>query len=211
MTGIRLTILNNSVHLIATKLIRTAWAARNAISTITCFYHVDPVRSKMQDLEKDLGSLRAEINKADSCDKKTASTCLNKLKLAIVQFQLVPPFSEDSRTFKHQLMLARETFELGVLFSVLSKDIHSFWRHLDQVKPYYSDFAYVPSSIIARIHWFAAHSCPHPSGSGPSLASACSACSPTTASPTFTPSSSSSSPQIRTNFIVSREFLVAHC
>ena len=42
---------------------------------------------------------------------------------------------------KKQLTIARDTYELGVLLSILNKDIPAFQRNYAQLRPYYLDYA----------------------------------------------------------------------
>jgi len=95
--------------------------------------------------EQTLAQLRTEVNKANSggsIDIPRAQSLVSKLKLAMVtNFQLVPPFSGDLNAVKMQLLLARETLELGCWLSIFSKDDKAFERYVNQLKTYYSDFS----------------------------------------------------------------------
>lgn len=62
-------------------------------------------------------------------------------QLKILRFD----FSEIDDSTKKMLLLARETLELAVLFSIQNKDLDSFERHIAQLKPYYYDYRYVTS------------------------------------------------------------------
>jgi len=66
---------------------------------------------------------------------------LSQLKILLIDFQLVPPFTAPES--KKQLLLARETLELAILLSIAAEDEVSFERHVNQVKPYYYDYSHL--------------------------------------------------------------------
>jgi len=76
----------------------------------------------------------------DSPNIPECQAILSKLKILLIDFQLVPPFTSES---KKQLLLARETLELGVLLSITCEDATAFERHVNQVKPYYYDYSHL--------------------------------------------------------------------
>lgn len=76
---------------------------------------------------------------------QTAVDLLNKIKLELLNFQLIPPFNSDSKVAKTQLGLARQTLELATLLSIQLKDINMFERHFAQLKPYYFDYSHLLS------------------------------------------------------------------
>jgi len=68
---------------------------------------------------------------------------LVQIKLQLVHFQLIPPFTLSPAEVRKQLLLARETMELATLLSVEAKDEAAFERHMNQVKIYYHDYAHL--------------------------------------------------------------------
>lgn len=76
-------------------------------------------------------------------DTSACKKVLSQLKIALVSFQLIPPFTGSQAEVQKQLLLARETLELATLLSVASEDEHSFERHVTQVKTYYYDYGHL--------------------------------------------------------------------
>jgi len=68
---------------------------------------------------------------------------LSQIKILLIDFQLIPPFTLSPAEVKRQLLLARETLELATLLSVEAKDEVSFERHISQVKIYYHDYGHL--------------------------------------------------------------------
>lgn len=68
---------------------------------------------------------------------------LLQLKLQLITFQLVPPFTEPEVTVRKKLLIARETLELGAQLAIDCKDAASFERHFAQLRPYYSDYKHI--------------------------------------------------------------------
>jgi len=68
---------------------------------------------------------------------------LSQLKIALIEFELVPPFTRPPQETSKHLFLARETLELAVLLSIAQEDEKAFERHVSQVKPYYYDYAHL--------------------------------------------------------------------
>ncbi len=65
---------------------------------------------------------------------------LLQLKLQIASFNLNPPFTEKIEITRSKLLLARETLELGAGLAIECKDMASFDRSIQQLRPFYSDF-----------------------------------------------------------------------
>lgn len=74
-------------------------------------------------------------------DTAKSNDLLRKIKLELVNFQLVPPFHEEKAIAEAQLTIARQALELAVFYSVVTGDAAGFERHLAQLKPYYFDYA----------------------------------------------------------------------
>jgi len=81
--------------------------------------------------------------------KPNVSECqaiLSQIKVMLVEFQLIPPFSLPEAEVRRQLLLARETLEIAAFLSIEAKDEVGFERHLNQVKIYYHDYGFRPPS-----------------------------------------------------------------
>jgi len=90
-----------------------------------------------------LKDYRALCNaKEDSkIDLAKSKQVLIKLKTSMAQnFQLFPPFTGKPYAVKKQLILAREVYELSALFNIRTRDLESFRRHVNMLKPYYFDY-----------------------------------------------------------------------
>jgi len=87
-----------------------------------------------------LETLKTEYN-SKTPDLTKCTKTISKIKIAMTQFQLIPPFSLPEATVKKQLLLARETLELATYVSVSNSDEAAFERHINQVKTYYQDFS----------------------------------------------------------------------
>eukprot|EP01094_Clydonella_sp_ATCC50884_P012747 TRINITY_DN23030_c0_g1_i1.p1 TRINITY_DN23030_c0_g1~~TRINITY_DN23030_c0_g1_i1.p1 ORF type:complete len:271 (-),score=119.38 TRINITY_DN23030_c0_g1_i1:111-923(-) len=86
-----------------------------------------------------LGELKKEL---DGDLDKCAQT-LSKLKIALIELDLLSPHSILSGKVgdaeRKKLLIAREALEVAALLSVKRKDLPAFERHVAQVKVYYQD------------------------------------------------------------------------
>jgi len=74
------------------------------------------------------------------------ATLLAKLKLALTQYAFLPSGESAS---KKELLLARETLELGAQWSIKKGDVAAFERYIAQLKVYYFDFSgSMPESVF---------------------------------------------------------------
>jgi len=102
---------------------------------------------------KKLAEFQKAIHNKKSVSLKTCQDILDELKLLLIRFQLVPPFTGDPATISQQLHLARETLELAVLLSMKQEDYKSFERHFAQLKPYYTDYGHLIQAGESERHW----------------------------------------------------------
>jgi 26S proteasome regulatory subunit N12 len=65
---------------------------------------------------------------------------LLQLKLQLMTFQLIPPFTDKIETTRKQLLIARETLELGAGLAIECKDMDAFGRQFAQLRSYYADY-----------------------------------------------------------------------
>lgn len=72
-------------------------------------------------------------------DIPASQKLLSQLKVALLEFQLVPPFTAAEN--EKQLLLAREVWEQAIFLSIAMEDVSSFERHVAQVKPFYYDYS----------------------------------------------------------------------
>jgi len=70
-------------------------------------------------------------------DLKGCEALLNKLKIALTQYAFLPSTEGAS---KKELLIARETLELGAQWSIKSGNVEAFERYISQLKVYYFDF-----------------------------------------------------------------------
>eukprot|EP00295_Goniomonas_pacifica_P021354 CAMPEP_0175869308 /NCGR_PEP_ID=MMETSP0107_2-20121207/35893_1 /TAXON_ID=195067 ORGANISM="Goniomonas pacifica, Strain CCMP1869" /NCGR_SAMPLE_ID=MMETSP0107_2 /ASSEMBLY_ACC=CAM_ASM_000203 /LENGTH=267 /DNA_ID=CAMNT_0017187333 /DNA_START=11 /DNA_END=814 /DNA_ORIENTATION=- len=77
-------------------------------------------------------------------DLAKASSLLSQLKIALTSFQSLPGSGDlTAATATQELLVARETYELASMLSILNKDIPQFERHFTQVKTFYFDYDHV--------------------------------------------------------------------
>eukprot|EP01023_Acetabularia_acetabulum_P061354 TRINITY_DN740_c0_g1_i1.p1 TRINITY_DN740_c0_g1~~TRINITY_DN740_c0_g1_i1.p1 ORF type:complete len:309 (-),score=47.02 TRINITY_DN740_c0_g1_i1:128-919(-) len=83
-----------------------------------------------------LNQLKTAFQKGDL---QKSATLLKQLKLALIEFESLPPSTQLSKTAQQELTIARDCFEIGVLLSVQQKDEKAFERNFVQLKTYYTD------------------------------------------------------------------------
>jgi len=99
------------------------------------------LKEYLQQAETKLQELRSQMAK-----KKTLKACaklINDLKLILIRFQLIPPFTGEKEVTEKQLHFARETLEQAVLLSIRQKNFKNFERNFAQLKPYYTDYSHL--------------------------------------------------------------------
>jgi len=101
--------------------------------------------------EQKLANLRKYMAQKKSPKLKTCAKLIQDLKLILIRFQLIPPFTGDSAVTEKQLHIARETLEQAVLLSVKQQDLKSFERNFAQLKPYYTDYSHLLRE--SERHW----------------------------------------------------------
>ncbi|KAJ1332726.1 hypothetical protein BSLG_008355 [Batrachochytrium salamandrivorans] len=95
-----------------------------------------PATTALAALKKDLA--------ASSPDLVKAGLSLSKLKVFLTEMSFLLPTGQPD---PKEVLLARETLEIGALWSIRVEDIPSFERYFAQLKTYYTDFArFVPES-----------------------------------------------------------------
>jgi 26S proteasome regulatory subunit N12 len=81
--------------------------------------------------------LKAEFGKSTR-DLKKCGTLLEQLKISLIQISYMP--TTDSQASQQELIVARDTLEIGAEHSVMVKNIQSFERYISQLKCYYYDY-----------------------------------------------------------------------
>ncbi|BET00876.1 26S proteasome non-ATPase regulatory subunit [Nesidiocoris tenuis] len=94
----------------------------------------------MADLENVVAlhkSLKAEWGKK-SPNVTACGQILNELKVALTKLMFLP--TSNTTASKKELLIARDTLEIGAQWSIAARDIPSFERYMAQLKCYYLDY-----------------------------------------------------------------------
>lgn len=75
----------------------------------------------------------------DKRDLEQVGSKLSAMKILLLQLSFLP--SEGASLDQRELILARNTLEIGALWSIETRDIPSFQRYMAQLKCYYFDYA----------------------------------------------------------------------
>ena len=67
---------------------------------------------------------------------------LNQMKVSLTALSFLPTEETDPK----ELVVARDTLEIGAQFSVLMEDIPMFERYMAQLQTYYYDYTKLPES-----------------------------------------------------------------
>ncbi len=65
---------------------------------------------------------------------------LPQMKLILLNLSFLPSSSQSENLDKRELIIARNTLEIGALWSIQKQDIPSFQRYVTQLKCYYFDY-----------------------------------------------------------------------
>lgn len=76
----------------------------------------------------------------NSKDLEAVELLLPKMKLLLLGLSFLPTKASGSEVDTRELILARNTLEIGALWSIEKRDIPSFQRFMAQLKCYYFDF-----------------------------------------------------------------------
>lgn len=92
------------------------------------------------------------LKQVEAKNTQKAASLLTQLKIATISLNLLPPFGDiDQSTLQDQLVLIRSMLEGAVLLSAQQQSTETFERHVQQLKPYYFDYANLyPSRPSAR-------------------------------------------------------------
>jgi len=91
--------------------------------------------------------LTKEWAKGVKMDRSLVAAQLEKLKLMLIKLSFLP--TKDEEATVQELVLSRDTLEIGAQYSVLTEDIPSFERYMAQLQTYYHDYqAKLPQSAF---------------------------------------------------------------
>merc|ERR1712241_1528407 len=78
-----------------------------------------------------------EWSKGAKMDKGKVSAMLEKLKLMLLKLSFIPTKSDEANM--KELLLSRDTLEIGAQYAVMQEDIPGFERYMAQLQTYYHD------------------------------------------------------------------------
>lgn len=93
------------------------------------------------DMENAVATLQRLDNAWHSKDMVTVGQLLPQMKILLLNLSFLPLGGEVSTLDSRELLLARNTLEIGALWSLENREIPSFQRYVSQLKCYYFDFA----------------------------------------------------------------------
>eukprot|EP01083_Nonionella_stella_P075088 203918_1 len=76
-----------------------------------------------------------------SQDTKKCQNILTQIKIGLLDFKLIPPFTGEVESTQTQLTIARQAYELACLLSVRQRCFEGFERHFAQLKTFYFDYS----------------------------------------------------------------------
>jgi len=92
-------------------------------------------------------ALTKEWGKGAKMDRTKVAQQLEKLKLLLLKLAFLPTKDEEANL--QELVLSRDTLEIGAQYSVLTEDIPGFERYMAQLQTYYHDYqAKLPQSAF---------------------------------------------------------------
>lgn len=93
-------------------------------------------------ITKQYTELNQQWNGGKPKDKAKMLSLLNQMKVSLTALSFLPTEEADTK----ELVVARDTLEVGVQFSVLMEDIPMFERYMAQLQTYYYDYTSLPES-----------------------------------------------------------------
>lgn len=112
-------------------------------SNVCCILSLVPTATTMSATDRSIESAAVVYQELEAawsvrdCDK--VGRLLPQMKLLLLKLSFLPA-SGGSAVDKRELVLARNTLEIGALWSIEKKDIPSFQRYFAQLKCYYFDY-----------------------------------------------------------------------
>lgn len=101
----------------------------------------------MAELEQATSVYRQLENSWDTGNVKAVGQLLPQMKILLLNLSFLPSASQTETLDPRELVLARNTLEIGALWSIQNRDIPSFQRYVAQLKCYYFDYgSFLPDS-----------------------------------------------------------------
>jgi len=94
--------------------------------------------SELAEAVKEHQALTKEWGKGARMDRGKVAAHLEKLKLLLLNLSFLPTKDEEANL--QELVLSRDTLEIGAQYSVLTEDIPGFERYMAQLQTYYHDY-----------------------------------------------------------------------
>jgi len=95
--------------------------------------------AELAEAVKEHQALTKEWGKGARMDRAKVATHLENLKLMLIKLKFLP--TKDEEATLQELVLSRDTLEIGAQYSVVVEDIPSFERYMAQLQTYYHDYA----------------------------------------------------------------------
>jgi len=96
------------------------------------------IMAELAEAVKEHQSLTKEWGKGPKMDRSKLAQHLEKLKLMLIQMAFLP--TKDEEATAQELILSRDSLEIGAQFAVLTEDIPGFERYMAQLQTYYHDY-----------------------------------------------------------------------
>ena len=94
----------------------------------------------MADIEQATSMYKQLQNAWDSGTVVAVGQLLPQMKIMLLNLSFLPSSTQTSSLDPRELVLARNTLEIGALWSIQNRDIPSFQRYVAQLKCYYFDY-----------------------------------------------------------------------
>ena len=93
--------------------------------------------AELKDAAAEYQALSKEWSKGPKMDKGKVASMLEKLKLMLLKLSFLPTKTEEANL--KELVLSRDTLEIGAQHAVMQGDIPGFERYMAQLQTYYHD------------------------------------------------------------------------
>jgi 26S proteasome regulatory subunit N12 len=93
--------------------------------------------AELKEAAAEYKALSTEWSKGPKMDKSKVASMLEKLKLMLLKLSFLPTKTEEAN--QKELLLSRDTLEIGAQHAVVQEDIPGFERYMAQLQTYYHD------------------------------------------------------------------------
>jgi 26S proteasome regulatory subunit N12 len=101
--------------------------------------------AELKEAATEYQALSKEWSKGPKMDKGKVASMLEKLKLMLLKLSFLPTKTEEAN--QKELLLSRDTLEIGAQYAVVQEDIPGFERYMAQLQTYYHDHqGFLPDS-----------------------------------------------------------------